>query len=177
MILTKKAIYENIENGHIKITPFNKSQMNPNSYNLKLHNELLIYSSYPLDMKKENMTRTLMIPKNGLMLQAGHLYLGRTLEYTEHHKHDIVPMIEGRSSVGRLGLSVHITAGFGDLGFIGYWTLELVPTIDIIVYPEIEICQIYYLQASNVDDPYESKKYQRNTGIQASKLYQELDTK
>ena len=83
-----------------------KTQINPNSYNLKLHNELLIYEDFILDMKKENKYKTIIIPPEGIVLEQNNLYLGRTTEYTETNK--FVPMLEGRSSVGILGLFVHV---------------------------------------------------------------------
>ena len=107
----------------IHIDPFNENQLNPNSYNLKLHNELMYYEDEVFDMKKELKTSSLIIPKEGLILKPNKLYLGRTKEHTKTQ--NLVPMLEGRSSIGRLGLFVHITAGFGDVGFEGYWTLEI----------------------------------------------------
>ncbi|HOP64342.1 MAG TPA: dCTP deaminase, partial [Spirochaetota bacterium] len=82
----------------IIIDPFNDKQLNPNSYNLKLHNELFVYNSDILDMKKENRCSEVVIPEEGLLLEPGKLYLGRTVEYTETHNY--VPMLEGRSSIG-----------------------------------------------------------------------------
>src|SRR5207253_9372881 len=89
------------------IEPFNQSQLGPNSYNLRLHNELMIYDESHLDMKKEHQVKTVVIPEEGLLLEAGQLYLGRTIEYTKTDT--LVPMIEGRSSIGRLGLFIHVT--------------------------------------------------------------------
>src|SRR5436189_3078304 len=82
------------------IDPFNQSQLGPNSYNLRLHDELLIYDEPILDMKTEHKVKSLIILKSGLLLETGQLYLGRTVEYTQTHT--FVPMIEGRSSIGRL---------------------------------------------------------------------------
>ena len=98
-----------------------------------MHNELLVYEEKVLDMKKPNKTKRLIIPEEGLVLEPGRLYLGRTLEYTKTDKY--VPMLEGRSSIGRLGLFIHVTAGFGDVGFSGYWTLEIFCIQPIRVYP------------------------------------------
>ena len=74
-------------------------------------------------MKKDNPIRKINIPDDGLLLEPNKLYLGRTVEYTRTDK--FIPMLEGRSSTGRLGLFIHVTAGFGDVGFAGYWTLEM----------------------------------------------------
>ena len=93
-------------------------------------------------MKKPNEVEEIIIPETGYQLKPNELYLGRTLEYTNTKKY--VPMIEGRSSIGRLGIFIHITAGFGDVGFAGYWTLEIFCIKPIIIYPNVEIAQLYY---------------------------------
>ena len=157
----------------IHIEPFDEKRLNPNSYNLRLHNELLVYEEDVLDMKKPNKTKSIIISEEGLVLEPGRLYLGRTVEHTRTDKY--VPMLEGRSSIGRLGLFVHVTAGFGDVGFNGYWTLEIHCILPIRVYPGVEICQIYYHSIQGDYEPYKSGKYQNNTGIQASMLYKDFD--
>lgn len=156
----------------IEITPFNEKQLNPNSYNLRLHNELLTYQDDVLDMKKKNEASPLIIPVDGLLLTPGKLYLGRTVEHT--CTDNLVPLIEGRSSIARLGLFIHITAGFGDVGFKGYWTLEIFCVQPIKIYPDIEICQIFYHTIEGDFDRYTSGKYQNNRGIQTSLLYTEF---
>lgn len=123
MILSGQEIIKQVDEGNIFISSFDKNMINPNSYNLRLHNELLIYTDDILDMKKPLKTKSLTIPADGLILQPGKLYLGRTFERTSTN--NFVPMLEGRSSIGRLGLFIHVTAGFGDVGFSGYWTLEI----------------------------------------------------
>ena len=174
MILSGREILSRINNGNgIIITPFDADKINPNSYNLSLHDELLVYKNLLLDMKKENKYKKLHIPKNGLILKPNRLYLGRTVEYTETN--NLVPMLEGRSSIGRLGIFVHITAGFGDVGFKGFWTLEISCIQPVRIYPGIKICQIYYHTIKGDFDTYVSKKYQSNRGIQTSKLFKELN--
>lgn len=172
MILSGKEIKKRL-NSDIKITPFNDSQLNPNSYNLKLHEQLLTYDNYVLDMKHPNVATPLIIPKEGLVLKPNTLYLGRTVEYTETD--NLVPMLEGRSSIGRLGLFVHITAGFGDVGFKGFWTLEIFCVQPIRIYPNIEICQIFYHTIEGEFSKYVSNKYQNNTGIQTSMMYKDFN--
>ena len=157
MILTGEQIKWAQEKGYIHISDWDEKRLNPNSYNLRLADELLVYGwddkeTIPgrnlvhrielLDMKQELPVAHLTIPSKGRQLNPGYLYLGRTMEYTETHK--FVPMLEGRSSVGRLGIQVHSTAGFGDIGFCGYWTLEISCVQPVVIYPEVEICQIYY---------------------------------
>lgn len=157
----------------IKIDPFNPENLNPNSYNLTLHHEALIYEEVVLDMKKSNRVKYLEIPESGLTLEPNRLYLARTVERTETH--NLVPMIEGRSSIGRLGLFVHVTAGFGDVGFAGYWTLEMFAVQPVKIYPGVSICQIFYHQIEGEVKEYVSGKYQNNHGIQPSLLYKELN--
>jgi len=153
----------------IIIKPFDIKQLNPNSYDLRLHNELMVYLNSPLDMKKDNETKRITITEKGYLLQPGVLYLARTVEFTETY--NLAPQLDGRSSIGRLGLSVHITAGFGDIGFKGFWTLELSCIQPVLIYPLIRICQIYYHQVSSNHHSYISNKYQNNRGIQSSKMF------
>lgn len=171
-ILSGREISRQIKKGNIFISDFDKSRLNPNSYNLRLHNEIMMYSNDPLDMKRDNPTWTMKIPESGLKLIPGAIYLGRTSEYTKTEK--FIPMLEGRSSVGRLGICVHVTAGFGDVGFAGYWTLELFCIQPVIIYPGVDICQIYYHTIKGKYDPYKSGKYQNNSGIQASRMYMDF---
>lgn len=156
----------------IQIDPFDESQLNPNSYNMTLHHELMVYEEVVLDMRKANRVRRLEIPEEGLVLQPSQLYLGRTVERTETK--GFVPMIEGRSSVGRLGLFVHVTAGFGDVGFRGYWTLEMFAVQPVRIYPNVPICQIFYHELLGDFTEYASDKYQNNHDIQPSMLFKEL---
>lgn len=157
----------------IIIEPFCQAQLNPNSYNLRLHHELMLYEQTVLDMKQKHTTTALDIPDSGLILQPGVLYLGRTIEYTVTR--NAVPMLEGRSSIGRLGLFIHITAGFGDVGFSGFWTLEMFCVQPVKIYAGIEICQIFYHTIEGDFTPYASSKYQYNTGIQPSLLYKDFE--
>jgi len=157
----------------IVIEPFDESKLNPNSYNLSLHGELMVYEEVVLDMRKANRVRRMTIPPEGLVLTPNQLYLGRTAERTETH--NLVPMIEGRSSVGRLGLFVHVTAGFGDVGFCGYWTLEMFAVVPVRIYAGVPICQIFYHDIRGSFSEYASDKYQHNDDIQPSLLFKELN--
>jgi len=172
MILTGKEIKKKISEKKILIEPYEENLLNPNSYNLRLHNELLVYKKFPLDMKSPLETEKIVIPETGFLLEPGTLYLGRTLEYTETY--NLVPMLEGRSSIGRLGMYVHITAGFGDVGFRGFWTLEISVIHPLIVYAGVQICQIFYHTVEGEITEYKSGKYQGNQGIQPSLLYKDF---
>ncbi len=159
--------------GDVVIEPYDHAQLNPNSYNLRLGEDLLVYSDPVLDMAKPNAFERRTIPAEGLLLETGKLYLGRTLEFTATQ--NLVPMIEGRSSVGRLGLFIHITAGFGDVGFRGFWTLEIFCVQPVRVYAGVEICQIFYHTLEGPYENYKSGKYQNNQGIQPSLLYKDFE--
>jgi dCTP deaminase len=132
-----------------------------------------VYEEIVLDMRRPNRFRRYVIPEDGLVLNPNQLYLGRTVERTETFNY--VPMLEGRSSVGRLGLFVHITAGFGDVGFRGFWTLEMFAVQPVRVYPGVPICQIFYHAVKGDISEYHSDKYQNNHDIQPSLLFKEFE--
>ena len=156
----------------IFISEFDEKRLNPNSYNLRLHNELLVYETEVLDMKKDNPTRKIIIPEEGIVLEPNMLYLGRTVEHTTTK--NLVPMLEGRSSTGRLGLESHVCAGFGDIGLDGTWTLEIRVIHPLRIYPGVEICQIYYHEIIGDYEEYKSGKYQNQTEIKSSQMYKDF---
>ena len=172
MILSGKEILRHIGK-EIIIDPFDPKRLNPNSYNLSLADELLTYETATLDMKLQNPVRHIAIPKEGLVLEPNRLYLGRTNEYTETK--GFVPMLEGRSSTGRLGLFIHVTAGFGDVGIAGCWTLEIFCVQPVRIYPNVQICQIYYHDILGEYDPYTSGKYQGSREIRPSLMYKDFE--
>jgi len=172
MILSGKEIKKKL-NKDIFIQPFNDSQLNPNSYNLRLHEDLFVYNNNELDMRAENRITKISIPSEGMLLEPHKLYLARTIEHTTTK--DCVPMLEGLSSIGRLGLFIHVTAGFGDVGFSGFWTLEMFCVQPIRIYAGVEICQIFYHSIQGEYDHYVSNKYQNNTGVQPSLLYKDFE--
>jgi dCTP deaminase len=172
MILSGQEIKKRMGDS-IVIDPFNEDHLNPNSYNLTLHDEVMVYEEVVLDMRQVNRVRRLKIPESGLVLTPNQLFLARTVERTETH--GLVPMIEGRSSIGRLGLFVHVTAGFGDVGFKGYWTLEMFAVQPVKIYPGVQICQIFYHELAGDITNYDNGKYQNNRDIQPSLLYRELN--
>lgn len=127
-----------------------------------------------LDMKRNTPTCELDIPDYGLVLVPGRLYLGHTVEYTETH--DCVPCIEGRSSIGRLGIAIHATAGFGDVGFCGTWTLEISVIEPVRIYPHVGFCQISYDTVEGEIRRYNSAKYQGQRTPKPSGLWRELQS-
>ena len=175
MILSGLEIKKLAEIGKdIIITPFDGDRVGPNSYDLRLNNILQVYDlpeDGHLDMHTETPTREIVIPEEGFVLEPGKLYLGSTVEFTETYGY--VPMLEGRSSVGRLGVSIHVTAGFGDVGFSGYWTLEIHTLHPVKIYPNERICQIYYHKIEGEYEIYKGK-YQNNSGVQASQIHKDI---
>ena len=171
MILTGQEIERQLGDA-IVIRPFKASQLNPNSVNLHLHDELLMYEELVLDMKKPSRMRRIEIPDDGFVIAPHHLYLGRTVEWTETHSH--VPVVQARASVAHLGLFVQVTAGFGNVGYCGHWTLQMFAVQPVKIYPGVPICQIAYHQVTGDHQPYKSDKYQNNHDVQPSMLYKEL---
>ncbi len=188
MILTGPEILKEIESGQIAISPYTSTHLGPNSYDVTLNAKLLTYDLAPgqaLDMKKNNPTRELFIPDEGMILEPGKLYIGCTNETATSRRY--VPMFEGRSSIGRLGINTHITAGFGDVGW-GYvanaqgeliclnptWTLEIEVVHPILVYPNVRIGQVYFM-APQGELRFYKGKYSQQKEPQASQLYKDFE--
>lgn len=145
MILTGSEILKQHEAGRLTIDPFDPAAVGPNSYDVTLAPEVLWYVDSAsggkplLDARRPTPTEGGRMPEGGFTLVAGRLYLASTVERVGSDCY--VTYLDGRSSVGRLGLQIHMTAGRGDLGFAGRWTLELLPAVDVIVYPGMRIGQ------------------------------------
>lgn len=165
MILSDKKILEAIEKGNILIEPFDPSCLGTNSYDVHLGKTLAVYNNRVLDAKKHNTISYFEIPEDGFELQPGVLYLGVTEEYTETHH--TVPFLEGKSSIGRLGIDIHATAGKGDVGFCNTWTLEISCVQPVRIYAGMPIGQLIYFEVNGeIDNYYNSKsnaKYNERT--------------
>lgn len=142
MILSDTKILECVENKEIVIAPFDIKNMGGNSYDVHLSKHFAEYVDNVIDAKKHNQVKHFDIPEEGFVLLPGQLYLASTLEYTESHNH--VPFLEGKSSTGRLGINIHATAGKGDVGFCGYWTLEISTSKAVRIYEGMPIGQLIY---------------------------------
>ncbi len=171
IMLTGIEIIKQLGKGII-IEPYCKEQLNPNSYNLRITDELATYKEGILDLRRKNETQLIKIPEEGLILKPRELYLAKTYEYTETK--GFIPVIFGRSSVGRLGLTVHISAGFGDIGFKGNWTLQLTCVKPIKIYPFMPLCQIAFFETTGDNEMRYKSKYQNSNGIESSRFYEEL---
>jgi len=156
MILTDKKILEAIETREIVIEPFRRECLGTNSYDVHLGKYLGLYRGRVLDAQKHNPIELLEIGEQGFVLQPGTLYLGVTEEYTETHA--TVPFLEGKSSVGRLGIDIHATAGKGDVGFSNHWTLEISCVQPVRVYAGMPIGQlIYFTVEGGIENYYDRK--------------------
>ncbi|MET8987163.1 dCTP deaminase [Nonomuraea wenchangensis] len=170
MILTGPEIIEASADGRIRISPFNPDQVNPNSYNVCLGDTLLTYSSEIIDPYEPNPTDSITMDESGYVLRPEQLYLGHTVEQVGTDRY--VPLLFGRSSVGRLGLFVEITAPIGDIGFHGQWTLMLSPVRPLRVYPGMRIGQIMFFVSVGEIDLY-AGKYQASQGPQESRYWRD----
>lgn len=181
MILLKSAILEGIQNGDIHVSPFNPDNVGPNSIDLTLSNKLYVYTGSFLDMNDVNPVEELIIPETGLFLQPGEFYLGATNECATSKKY--VPFIEGRSSAARLGITVHLASGVGDIGFAydenlectgALWTLEITVEKKIRVYPNRRICQVIFLEGIGpIDNNYYRGKYSHQMLPQPSLMFKD----
>lgn len=161
MILSDKQICSAIKSGDIVIDPFDDASLGTNSYDVHLGDvlatyQLLAHKPRQLDAKKENRVYTYPITGNdGFLLYPNVVYLGVTKEYTETKKY--VPFLDGKSSIGRLGIFIHCTAGRGDVGFCNHWTLEIVVVQPVRVYAGMPIGQLIYFETGDVEIPYNRK--------------------
>lgn len=191
MILLEEDILKAYKKGNIHFSGNIKKQINPNSINVKLGNKLKTYTKFELvktelglrvfsnpgdvviDCASENKTYDITIPKEGLILDPDMFYLGHTVEEGGSKKY--VPMYEGRSSLARLGLISHFSAGFGDVGFQSQWTLEISVKVPLKIYPNMEIGQIYFVKGSQkkVKKLYKGK-YSSQNGVQPSKMHKDF---
>lgn len=157
MILTDIEIKKAIDKGDILIEPLDLSNLGTNSYDVHLGKNLAVYTERVLDAKKHNKIEHFEIPEEGFILQPNTLYLGVTEEYTETHT--TVPFLEGKSSVGRLGIDIHATAGKGDVGFCNTWTLEISCTQAVRIYAGMPIGQlIYFMVEGDIENYYNKKR-------------------
>lgn len=129
-------------NPDIVIDKTDKIVINPNSVNLTLNDIIGVYSEPVLDMNRSNPIKHIEIGGDGIWLYPDEVYLGRTNEWTETY--NLVPMMSGRSSLGRNGLHVHCSAGMGAIGYKGYWHLGIRPVRPIKVFKDMKCCQVYY---------------------------------
>ncbi|RAK69616.1 dCTP deaminase [Hymenobacter edaphi] len=156
MILTDEQILAEMERGTIVIEPYDRACLGTNSYDVHLGRYLATYRDRVLDARRHNQIDVFEIPEEGFVLEQNTLYLGVTEEYTETHAH--VPFLEGKSSVGRLGIDIHATAGKGDVGFSNTWTLEISVTQPVRIYRGMPIGQLIYFTVEGAIQNYYNRK-------------------
>ena len=152
-----------MEKRTIVIQPYDRAFLGSNSYDVHLGPVLATYREHILDAKKHNEIESFEIPEEGFVLYPHIFYLGVTAEYTETHEH--VPFLEGKSSTGRLGIDIHATAGKGDVGFCGNWTLEISVKQPVRIYKGMPIGQLIYFPVDGeIEVKYNQKKDAKYSG-------------
>jgi dCTP deaminase len=184
MILSDQTIREEIAAGRIVVDPFDESFLQPSSIDLRVDRYFRVFRNHSetaIDVRvnQEHLTELVQVDdEQPLILHPGEFVLGATLERIALAD-DLVGRLEGKSSLGRLGLLIHTTAGFVDPGFNGFLTLELsnVANLPITVYPGMKIGQISFLRMTTpADHPYGSSvlgsKYQNQRGPTPSRYFE-----
>ena len=185
MILSDRSIREQLAAGRIVVEPLDESLIQPSSIDVRISNLFRVFRNHTagiIDVKRnmEGLTELIEVPMDGepFMLHPGEFVLGSTLERIGVPD-DLVGRVEGKSSLGRLGLLIHSTAGFIDAGFDGHITLELanVASLPITLYPGMKIGQVSFMQMTTpADNPYGSgakgSKYQGQRGPTPSRYFE-----
>ncbi|MBI2278945.1 MAG: dCTP deaminase [Candidatus Brennerbacteria bacterium] len=171
MILTGKEIEKEVQKGRIIISPFRRRQLNPNSYNFRLGRFIKVYRNRLLNPKLKQKVDLIEIPRNGLVLDPRRLYLGHTEEIMGSNHY--VPIIRGRSSIGRVGLFIHITADLIDIGSVNQWTLQLHTVQKIRIYRNMLIGQVTFWVPKGKIRLY-GGKYQNSRGPMESQIYKDF---
>ena len=171
MILTGSEIKEQYLKGKIHLVPFDSENLNPNSYNFRLGGTLKIYKSKILDSALSLEFEEIIIPKEGFILQPNQLYLGHTIE--EMGSDFFVPIMQARSSVGRLGLYIYLNSGLGDLGFKKQWTLELHAIHPLKVYAGMKVGQMLFWKPLGKIELYDGK-YKDSRGPEVSQIWKDF---
>ena len=188
MILSDHTLREEIAAGRIVVEPFDEQMVQPSSIDVRLDRYFRVFLNHTMpviDVKKdlEELTRLVEIDGDDpFVLHPGEFVLGSTFERVAVPD-DMVARIEGKSSLGRLGLLIHSTAGFIDAGFDGHITLELsnVANLPITLYPGMKIGQISFLRMTTpADVPYGAaslgSKYQGQRGPTPSRYWENFES-
>ncbi len=189
MILSDRDIREAVEAGRIGIDPFDPADVQPSSVDVHVDRYFRTFHNHRyrvIDVKQpmDELTEQVEVDEDEpFILHPGEFVLGSTLEYVTLPD-DLVARLEGKSSLGRLGLLIHSTAGFVDCGWRGHLTLELsnVANLPITIYPNMKIGQIGFFKVTTpAENPYGSKelgsKYQGQRGPTPSRFYENFRSK
>ena len=177
--LTGKEIEKQVERGKIHIEPYNRSQINPNSYDYRLAPEIKILLTNNviddiecIDPRRQMNFRELIIGENGLVLIPGLGYLASTME--EFGSDFYASLCTGKSSIGRLFLQNHACAGLIDQGFFGHITLEITVTLPVVVYSGMRIGQIFWFESVGEALLYSGKYMKQNESL-PSQIYKDIE--
>ena len=186
MLLSDRSIRDELERGGIAIEPLDDDAVQPSSVDLRLDSTFRVFHNHSvplLDVRTDQtgITETIELPAGQrLALQPGELILGSTLERVSISER-LVGRLEGKSSLGRLGLLIHSTAGFIDPGWTGHLTLNLynAAKLPILLYPGMKVCQVSFLEMTTAADvPYGTararSKYQGQQGPGPSRSYEDF---
>jgi dCTP deaminase len=171
MILTGSKIAEEVRQKRIHITPFDESRINPNSYNFRLGKLIKVYKDNLLDPKQVNETEDIIIPEEGIIISPDKLYLGHTMEIMGSNEY--VPIIRGRSSIGRIGVFINITADLIDIGSINQWTLQIHAVQPVRLYAGMHIGQVTFWETEGEITLYDGK-YKNSRGPMESQIYKDF---
>lgn len=172
MILTYHEILKNVKSGKIHITPFQLELLNPNSYDYRIDYKLLELEDVPVDPKKKATHREIDFTNDGYVLSPNKTYLANT--YEEIGSDEFVPSLIGKTSIGRLGLFLQITADLGNLGAKHKWTLELKAVQPIKIYPMMRIGQVTFWDSCGDKDIQYAGKYDKFSEAKSSEIYKEF---
>jgi dCTP deaminase len=186
VVLSDRTIARLLEEGRIEIDPYDSALLQPSSVDVRVDRYFRVFRNnlYPfIDVKQaqEDLTELVEVDGEPFILHPGEFVLGSTLERVRLPE-DIVGRLDGKSSLGRLGLLIHSTAGFIDPGWDGHVTLELsnVANLPITIYPEMKIGQLSFVQMTEpAESPYGSgelgSKYQGQQGPTPSRYYKNFE--
>lgn len=172
MILTGREIEKNVTHGKIHIKPFVHGNVNPNSYNYRIDSNLLEIVSSPLDARIPSQVCEIPFTKEGYVLSPGKIYLSNT--YEEIGSDYFVTSLIGRSSLGRLGLFLQISADLGNIGAKHRWTLELKCVQPLKIYPKMIIGQVSFWQVLGSREHQYQGKYGEHLSAHSSEIYKEF---
>lgn len=188
MILSDRDILRRIKKGDLKIKPFDKKALQPSTIDFQLDSKICVFDNWQtafIDLaKKQDVSRVIDIGKKGsFIIHPGEFILGSTVEKVTLPT-DLAAKVEGRSSLGRVGLVIHATAGYVDPGFSGHLTLEIsnISRLPIKLYAGMRIGQMSFIMMSSpVLKPYGSpslgSKYQGQEYPTATRIWKEFKTK
>ena len=169
-MLNKEALEQEFIRNNIYVDEEEKNICD-NYIEVTLGNTLKVYNAPYLSVTSPTSTKEIIIPEDGLVLKPNELYIGRTTEYTKTY--GFVPLLAESEELASIGMEIHVTAGFGDNGFEGTWTLEIVCTNPTKVYPKMPIGRIYYYPLIGDANIEYRGKYFRQIDPTASRLSQE----